>query len=779
MTQSPSQQRSTAPPGLRARFTELLRPHLPPALRNEFTQDLGKYFLPFLVGGAVAAGLGMGVAIHVGSSLALAQAVIALIGFLLVVMACAKARHPLRPDQFEPVEQRYGLGIFLASAGLGSMVLTVAAGDAPFVLEALLVMVALAAMGVGNGSGPGRPLATLLQAFSLGLPTALATLLYWPGPWNLACAGGVVVYGMACVVLALRSYAAQSELLVAREEQRSQRLRVNIALQHLNQPMVLLNAQLAIMLINQSARELLGLPADDGRVLPHFPELLASAPALARASADRDEFLGHAALLVAARQQFNGVLRLNDGRTIDLECIPVPDAGWVAMLRDTTGERNAIAELNRELRRCPLTGLPNKRAFREELERRLARDNQLALLLIDLDEFKLVNERHGHGTGDRMLTRVGFRLRTADTDLVVARLGGDKFAVLMPGATVETSRALAARLVDAIDTPARFGDAQVSVGAAIGIAIAPADAVLSEPLLRAAELALQAAKAEPGNQIRLYQPQMSDMAAQAAGHEARVRSAIRDNQIEVAYQPMIDLASGRVVAVEALARMPAEPGNSPQRPTGSNELIAIAEARGLITPLRRLVLRQAAVAVAGLPADIGLWLNVSVNDLAQPDMVDELLAAVAQAGLDHRRLAIEITETALMTDTATSMANLSRLVAMGSGVAMDDFGSGFSSLERLGRLPINAVKISGALLTGASANPVAASIFRAACTLGQSLGVVLVAEGVEQPQELALARAAGVTRAQGYLLSKPVPAGELPAAINAAEAVARRLQPAG
>lgn len=757
-------------PRVRMLIARLVGAPLPVSLRNEFTQELGKYFLPFLIGGAVAAALSMAVAAHVGSSLALALSVIALNGFLLIALACWSARQPLEPHQFELVESRYSLGIFLASAGLGGMVFTVHVAGAPFVLESLLVMVALAALGVGNGSGPGRPVATTVQAVSLGLPTSLATLLYWPKPWNFASFFGIVVYGVACVALALRSYSTQAALLMAREQQRSQRLRINTALQHLNQPMVLLNEQLEIVLINQSARDLLGLGKEDEALMPTFPEVLSVAPNLAKATSNREEFLTHAAMLVTARQQFSGVLRLNNDRTMDIDCIPVPDAGWVAMLRDTTGERNAIAELSRELRRCPLTGLPNRRGFFEELERRLGRETRLALLLIDLDGFKLVNERYGYSVGDRMITRIGFRLRAADPRLVVARLANDQFAVLLPGGGHDEAVALAHSLLEVIDTPARFGDAEVNVGAAIGVALAPDHAMLAGPLHRAADLALLAAKAEPGNQVVLYNATMAEASAKSAAFEATVRAAIRAQQIEVAYQPMVEVQSGRVVAVEALARMPSSLVEATDRDVGPEAMIAIAESRGLIGQLRRQVIRQAAVTVADLPQEVGLWVNISVNDLRSDAVVDEIQADMALAGLEQSRLALEITESALMTDEAATLMNLQRLMAMGSGVAMDDFGSGFSSLERLTRLPINAVKISGRLLTGVEEQDVAANIFRTAVKLGQSLGVLLVAEGVERPTDLALAQAAGVSRVQGYLLSPPVPADQLENAILAAEA---------
>ncbi len=741
---------------------------LPIELKHEFTQSLGKYFMPFLLGGLVAAGLAIAISLHIASALALCFALVALVGFGFAVSACYAARRPLTSAELAGVESRYLLGAIMSSAGLGGIVLAVISVQAEFILQTLLVMVALATLGVGNGSGPGRPLAAFAQAAALCLPVAIATLIFWPRPWNYASCIGVLAYGSACIALALRSFAGQSDMLRAREQQREERLRVDAALQHLNQSTVLLDQDLQVVLINQSARNMLGLTDDMVKPGLSFPQLLVMAPNLTSATSNRDEFLTHAGLLVAARQSFNGVLRLNDDRVIDLECNPVPDVGWVTVLRDSTGERNAIAELNREVRRCTLTGLPNRRALGEELDRRLRLNEPIGLLLIDLDGFKQVNERHGHAVGDRMITRVGFRLRTADPGLFVARVGSDEFAVLTHGANAAGALALAQSLLETIDTPARFAEAEVNVGAAIGIALAPHDAMLTENLMHAADLALLAAKAEPGNQVRLYQPLMAAEASRSAALESRVRTAIRTQMIEVAYQPIIDLATGRVVAIEALARMPA----SPDEPISPEQLVAVAETRGLIGQLRRQVMRQAAQVTAQLPGELSLWVNTSVNDLKSPAMIAEMLDDLARANLSPQRFAIEVTETALMTDEGACFANLRRLIDLGASVAMDDFGAGFSSLDRLRRLPINTVKISGTLMDGIGSDDVAARIFGLAAGLGHSVGVLLVAEGVEQPEQLAMVRANAIQRAQGFLFSQPVSASQLSTAIMAAEAVA-------
>ncbi len=759
-----------AKPGLWARLqTRLFGLPLPKPLRLELIRRLGPLFFTYLAAGITAGVLAVSAAFLVRSTLAMFFAGLGLAGFGFIVLACHEARSPRDDDQLEEIEARFGLGGTIVATALGGIVVAVLSADAPIVAQAMVVMVALAVLGASGTAVQGRPELAILQSLLVTVPTAAALAMRWPIPWGVATAIGVVCYGIITVVIARRGYLAQVEVLQSREGQRAERNRMRVALEHLGQSMAILDVDLKLLMINRSALDLLGLEAIDHSDPPRFDDLLSMAPNLMRASSNREEFLTHAEMLVTARQPFSGVLRLNDDRLIDLECLPIPSGGWVAMLRDSTGERHAIAELNREIRRCPLTGLPNRRGFLEELERRLSRGDIFSLLIVDLDGFKQVNDRHGHSVGDRMITRIGFRLRTADPSLYAARLGGDEFAVLAEIDNSDDAVELAQRLVDTIDVPARFGEAEVQVGAAIGIALAPDDGALPETLLRAADLALLAAKATPGNQISLFTPALLDRSARTATLEARVRSALRGGRIDVAYQPMVDLATGKVVAVEALARWRDDGGEC----VAPEQLVAIAEARGLVADLRRMVLDQAAATVAALPRPLGLWVNASVHDLRQTGMVSEITAALAAVGLPPDRLALEVTETALMTDEDGCHANLSALVSLGVGVAMDDFGAGFSSLDRLRRLPITALKISGSLLQGAADDRLAADIFTMAANLGQAMKLMLVAEGVEGMPELALARTAGIHRAQGYALAAAVPAEQLLAAIAVAETAAR------
>lgn len=754
---------------LRDRMLRGQGPSLSPALQAELTRDLGNYFLSFLLAGPVAAFLAIAVAVTVNSMAAIFFAGVALAGFGFNIAACNAARAGPTTAQLAGIETRFVIGTIIVSIGLGGIGCAVLSQSASLIAEAIMVMVTLAFLGVANGFGPGRPQVAGLQLAIIAVPMAASLAIYWPQPWGIGAGVGMLVYGTLCLSMAQQSFQNRVQMLVGREAQAAERLRLDSAVQHLGQAVAVLDGDLRVVVINRTALDLLGCDVIDPAEPPLFSELLATAPLMRTAQINRERFLDNATMLVAARQPFSAVLRLDDDRALDLDCQPIPGAGWVITLRDTSGERNAIAELNREVRRCPVTGLPNRRAFLEEVQQRLAANERFTLLMLDLDGFKQVNDRHGHATGDRVITRVGFRLRTAEIGLFAARLGGDEFAVLLADDSEDAAQALARRLIATIDQPAVFGEAEVQVGAAIGIAMAPHDADALEDLLRAADLALLSAKTQPGSHVCRFTRDLKQQSARAAGIDARVRAALRAGRIDVAYQPLVDLPTGRVVAMEALARWQPD-GLEDVSP---EELVAVAEARGLIGTLRRLVLDKAVPVIAAIDGTTSLWINASVTDLRQPGMVDEILTELERAGLPSQRLSMEVTESALMTDEAACLANLAQLIAHGVGVAMDDFGSGFSSLGRLRRLPINALKISRSLLQGAPTDAAAADIFRVAANLGHSLNLMLVAEGVESRAELDLTRAAGIHRVQGFGLSPPVPAMLIPQAIAAAEAAAR------
>lgn len=765
----------TAAPETRVRrwHDQFFGPPLPQKLMIELAGSIGEYYYSFLFGGPVAAGLAIATALSVDSALAIMFAGVSALGLGLLVFSCRAALQPLNQANLKFTERCYELGAIIGSVGFGGIVVGVLTADSTFAAQTVVVMVALAALGVATGTGPGRPHIAASQAMFISLPMAVTIVLQWPWPWALAAAGGVVVYGIVCISVSRKNYFVHTELLVVRERVRAEQERIAVAVAHMNQAMAILDADLRLLVINQRALELLGLESLDLAVAPDFAELLVSAPNMANAVGERAEFIARASLLAAARQQFNTVCRLNDKRMIDLEFVPIPGGGWVCVLRDNTSENNAIAELQQELRRCPLTGLPNGRALFEDVERRLAEGKPFCLMMIDLDGFALVNDQFGHAMGDRMIRRIGFRLRTADAGLFAAKLAGDRYSVLADIADAGAAEALGRRLIATIDAPAHFDESDVQVGAAVGYAMAPADASEAEPLLRAANLALAAAKFQRGNALCQFQPSMLEQSVQNAGTQVRVRAALRAGNIDVAYQPIVDLVTAKVLAVEALVRWPGD-GNEA---IAAETLAAIADAHGQAGRLRQLVMAKATKAVAALPGAINLWLNVSVLDLKDGSIVDDVAAAMADAGLPISRLVLEITETALMTDVAACEHTLDRLRSLGARVAMDDFGAGFSSLDRLRRLPINALKISGALLAGAADDPIAGRVLQLAAWFGDVMDLRVVAEGVETSRELDLVRFCGIPYAQGFALSPPVAAAELPAAIARAETAAHARVP--
>ena len=468
---------------------------------------------------------------------------------------------------------------------------------------------------------------------------------------------------------------------------------------------------------------------------------------------------------------FDSILRLGNDKVLDIQAEPIPGKGWVIMMRDTTGERAALAELSREARRCPLSGLPNRRAFMEELEGRCKRADPVArpfaLMLVDLDSFKLINDHYGHSTGDKVIAGVAMRLRTALPGLFVARLGGDEFAVLVDVGEAAAALEIAAALGAAVERPMAIDTAVVNVGMAAGIAIVPDVEPHPVDLMRAADLALLAAKSSSSAKAIIFHQRLLREAEARSDTEVRVTAAIRSGEINVAYQPIVDLRTRRVTGIEALARW--RPDGKDMIPT--EKLVTTAENKGLTIELRRVIVGQAAQVVARLSSPASLWLNVAALDVHQSALADELASVLALAGLPATRLVVEITETSLMTDMSAGLETLNRLRRMGVRIALDDFGAGFSSLDRLRRLPLDEVKISGTLISGTGTDRAAASVFSAAALLGRNIGLNVVAEGIETMDELAMAQRAGIDCAQGYLFCHPVGADALGTAIAAAEEV--------
>jgi len=432
---------------------------------------------------------------------------------------------------------------------------------------------------------------------------------------------------------------------------------------------------------------------------------------------------------------------------------------------DAAERGRAEATISHMARHDALTGLPNRALLRESMDLAvtgLDQGHAFALLLIDLDHFKTVNDAMGFPAGDRVLQEMASRmascLRKTET---IARLGADEFAIMVPGLQrQEDAGDVARRIAEAVSTPCAVGDAEIVLRASIGIVMAPADGATSDTLLRKADLALHRAKQDGCGTVCFFEPGMDTRQQARRAMEADLRAGLANREFELFYQPLFDLNENRVCGFEALLRWSPTAGH-----VAPCDFIPVAEDTGLIVPIGEWVLAQACDEAATWPTDIKIAVNVSPVQFRSPFLVLIVQEALARSGLSAARLELEITESALMADGDATLTTLHQLRELGVGISMDDFGTGFSSLSSLHSFPFNKIKIDQSFVrdltaTDGSGNN-AQAIVRAIAGLGSNLGMRTTAEGVETQEQLDRVRREGCTEVQGYLLSRPAPAREV------------------
>lgn len=412
-----------------------------------------------------------------------------------------------------------------------------------------------------------------------------------------------------------------------------------------------------------------------------------------------------------------------------------------------------------------LTGLGNRLLFHAQLSDALARGQRsgsgVAVLFIDLDGFKNINDSLGHATGDQLLKDLAARLRNAVREGdKIGRLGGDEFAIIQFGNDQpRDSAALAARLIEVIGAPYGIDNHRLVVGASIGIAIADADYQDAAQLLRAADLAMYRAKADGRGRFRVFEPQFDRQAQERRDLEAALRAAVEKDALEVHYQAFANLETGRISGFEALARW-----NDPNLGmVPPSTFIALAEEIGLIDLIGERILERACTDAAKWPQDITVAVNVSASQFKSGRLVAAVEAALAASGLPPGKLELEVTESIFLHGSESNCAILDRLGDMGVQISLDDFGTGYSSLSYLRSFSFNKIKIDKSFIRDLSANESSIAIVRAVCGLARSFGASTTAEGVETGAQLAQIRAEGCTDMQGYFFSRPLPVGEIPA----------------
>jgi diguanylate cyclase (GGDEF)-like protein len=452
-----------------------------------------------------------------------------------------------------------------------------------------------------------------------------------------------------------------------------------------------------------------------------------------------------------------------DSRILALTFRSMNDGGSVVLVDDVTEQKNAEARIEYLARYDALTGLPNRTFFCDEMNRiikQMSRGVSCAVLFIDLDQFKQVNDTLGHSTGDALLRKVAERLRNIvrATD-IMARLGGDEFVILqIPLNSPEDASNLARRIVEELARPYDVDGNELVIGASIGIALAPKDGTQADLLLKSADLALYRAKSDGRSGWRFFEPDMDARVKARRKLELDLRNALANDAFELHYQPIIDLKTERICACEALLRWP-----HPERGMISPaEFIPVAEEMGLIVEIGNYVLRKACLEAMAWPNDVCVAVNLSAIQFRRGNVVRAVWQALTSSGLAASRLQVEITESVLIHDTEATCTTLARLRDLGVIISLDDFGTGYSSLSYLHSFPFNKLKIDRSFVLGIETSERSRTLLRGVARLSAELGLSVVVEGVETDDQLRLIRNDGhINEAQGFLFCKPIPARQI------------------
>ncbi|MCP3056657.1 putative bifunctional diguanylate cyclase/phosphodiesterase [Aurantimonas marianensis] len=457
------------------------------------------------------------------------------------------------------------------------------------------------------------------------------------------------------------------------------------------------------------------------------------------------------------------VQECTDGRAISVTHAALGDGGWIATYEDITDLRRVEHQIIHMAHFDSLTDLANRVLFGEKLDQALSRARQdqsfLAIMCLDLDRFKDVNDTLGHQRGDELLKCVADRLRhnVRDKDLV-ARVGGDEFTLLLLSSDEPRDLdAIASRLIEAVSAPYEIDGQEVLIGLSIGIAEFKASSDDADVLLKQADLALYEAKTSGKRTFRFFEPQMDDQLQARKGLEADLRKALPNNELDVFYQPVMHAVREEVCGFEALIRW--------RHPTRGmippDEFIPVAEDIGLIVNIGDWVLRQACEQATRWPTDIRIAVNLSPAQFRSQALVQAVVNALAATGLCANRLELEITESVLLEDSEHTLTILHQLRELGVRVALDDFGTGYSSLSYLRSFPFDKIKIDQSFIRDMSENSHHLPIVELVIALGRDLGVTTTAEGVETEDQFRKLQALGCTELQGYFFGRPAPASKI------------------
>ena len=550
-----------------------------------------------------------------------------------------------------------------------------------------------------------------------------------------------------------------------------QKLRLDTAVDHMTQGLTLFDGSERLVVCNQRYLEIFGLSPETVKPGCSLRELIALRVKAGSLQGDPDEICSRIRENVALGHV---VFAQNpNGRSIQITHRQVEGGGWVTTHEDITDRKQSEDRIAYLAHYDALTGLPNRVLFQEQLGQALSRarrSEKIALLYIDIDEFKSVNDSLGHPIGDQLLKAVASRLSSSirETDLI-ARLGGDEFAIVQTGIEDPSDVSdLVFRIYETIRAPFECLGHRLVTDASIGIALAPQDASEFDQLLKNADLALYGAKADGRRTCRFFEPGMDARAKARLTLERDLRQALVEGGFEVQYQPVVNLSSNQVTGCEALLRW-----RHPERGMVSPaEFIPVAEDTGLINQLGEWVLTTACAEAATWPDDVRIAVNVSPVQFRDPIFGLKVAAALSASGLAANRLELEVTEAVLIRDDESALTILHQLRALGVRIALDDFGTGYSSLSYLQRFPFDKIKIDRCFVSDIAENDGSTAIVRAVVGIAAARNMTTTAEGVETEQQRVILHALGCTEMQGYLFSRARPVAELTTLLSQANRIA-------
>jgi diguanylate cyclase (GGDEF)-like protein len=747
-----------------------------PVLYAALVDSMCQNFWPMFIGSVCAAAAALMTAFKTGNVLLWPCA--ALIIGIGTVRAFQMRKYERRTsmltfEQAKYWEPRYAIGAMVYAGVLGFWCFVTIVGNDDAIAHMVCVAVTIGYTAGGAARNYGRPKLIqyhiLLACGPMSLALALHGELYYVG---LAVLLVLFFVGLKGINLSLHAIFVKALTSSFREAALAGQF--DSALNNMPHGLCMFAADGRLAVMNHRFSEMMNLSDDlvqRGASAPHIVTACVSAGSVSAAN-------GKLILSEVENSEARDIITtdpdLTSSRSLSWTFQPMAGGGTVVLVEDITERKNAEARISHLARYDELTALPNRVNFRDEIERLLVISHNAerlsALLFVDLDQFKQVNDTLGHPCGDQLLCAVADRLREMlRPEDFVARFGGDEFVVFQQNIkSAEDAANLAQRIVEHLSERYKIDNHLVEIGASVGIAIT-SPGMSADTLLKNADMALYRAKADGRGTFCFFREEMAQTVEARRILELDLRKALANEEFELFYQPLVNLKSGRIATCEALLRW-----NHPVRGTVSPiDIIPVAEDMGLIVDLGRWILRKACMECMKWPGAVSVAVNFSPQQFHQRDVLSEVRYALEVSGLPAHRLEIEITESSLLRNTQSTHDVLSQLHTIGVRISLDDFGTGYSSLSYLHNFPLQKVKIDRSFLEGIDSDrPL--TLLRGVARLSADLGMSVVVEGIETNEQLELISADGtVTEAQGYLFSRPVPAVRVRQLLNASHA--RRL----